>query len=158
NPVNNAAELVTRPRPATARLSLAMAIDPATAKAGETIPVQLTLRNDGPDDATQVAIRNYLPPRASIIPPFNLPGVVPRLPAGEQLQFNGTIRVRIPGTFTLIANVTSFEQELPPGTAWPEARAGFTVQPTFSRIALLAFSDPPNPRVGEDVNIQYVAK
>src|SRR4029079_7191424 len=54
NPLNNSAELITHPIAATARLSLAMTIDPAPAKVGGTIPVQLTLRNDGPNDATQV--------------------------------------------------------------------------------------------------------
>jgi uncharacterized repeat protein (TIGR01451 family) len=69
DPLNNSAELITRPRAASARLSLAMTIDPATAKAGETIPVRLTLRNDGPNDATQVAVRSYLPPGASFTAP-----------------------------------------------------------------------------------------
>src|SRR4030095_15704867 len=147
NPLNNSAELVTRPRAATARLSLAMAIDPATAKVGETIPVRLTLRNDGPDDATQVIIRSYLPPGASLTSPADglssSSVVVHRLAAGAEVQLSGTMRVRIPATFTLIANVTYFEQQLPPGAPWPEARAGFTVQPAFSRLSLFAFTDPP---------------
>ena len=48
DPLNNSARLTTRPRVAQARLSLAMTINPATAKAGETLPVRLTVRNDGP--------------------------------------------------------------------------------------------------------------
>ena len=54
-----------------ARLALTMTIDPAPVKVGETIPVQLTLRNDGPNDATQVAVRTYLPPGASLTAPAN---------------------------------------------------------------------------------------
>src|SRR5439155_18239699 len=162
DPLNNSAELITHPRAASARLSLAMTIDPATAKAGETIPVRLTLRNDGLNDATQVAIRSYLPPGASFtVRADGLSSssvVVPRLAAGAQVQLSGAMRVRIPGAFTLIANVTYFEQRLPPGVPWPEARGSFTVQPAFSRLALLAFTDPPNPRVGEDVNVMYVAR
>jgi hypothetical protein len=52
NPINNSAELITRPRAATANLTLAMTVDPAPVKVGETVPVQLTLRNDGPNDAS----------------------------------------------------------------------------------------------------------
>ena len=161
-PLNNAAELITRPRPASARLSLAMTINPATAKVGETIPVRLTLRNDGPNDATQVVIRSYLPPGASLTTTTNGLNnsrlVIPRLPSGAQVQLGGAMRVRIPGSFTLIANVSFFEQQLPAGAAWPEARADYTVQPAFSRISLFAFSDPPNPRVGDDITVLYVAR
>jgi uncharacterized repeat protein (TIGR01451 family) len=162
DPLNNSAELITHPRAASARLSLAMTIDPAAAKVGETIPVRLTLRNDGPNDATVVAIRSYLPPGASLTAPAegldDSSVVTPRLAAGAQVQLSGAMRVRFSGTFTLIANVTYLEQQLPPGAAWPEARGDFTVQPAFSRISLFAFTDPPNPRVGEDVNVLYVAR
>ena len=103
DPLNNSAELVTRPRAASARLSLAMTIDPATAKVGETIPVRLTLRNDGPDDATQVVIRSYAPPGASFIASADglssSSVVVARLAAGAQVELSGAMRVRIPSTF-----------------------------------------------------------
>ena len=84
--------------------------------------------------------------------------MIPRLAAGAQVQLNGALGVRLAGTFTLIANVTYFEQQLPPGAPWPEARADFTVQPAFSRMTLLGFTDPPNPRVGDDVTVMYVVK
>ncbi|MCI0535444.1 MAG: DUF11 domain-containing protein [Verrucomicrobiales bacterium] len=163
NPLDNSAVLITRPRPAQARVSLAMTIDPATAKIGETVPVRLTVRNDGPNDATQVAIRCYLPPGASLERSTHLSGLVskvvlPRLEAGAQVELGAAMRVRIPGTFTLIANITYMEQALPPGAAWPEARAVFTVQPAFSRLTLFGFTDPPNPRVGDDVNVSYVVR
>ena len=163
NPLNNSARLTIRPRAAQARLSLAMTIDPATAKAGETLPVRLTVRNDGPDEATQIAVRSYLPPGAAFVRTGGLPGldykeVIPRLAAGAQVQLSGALFVRFAGAFTLIANVTSFEQELPPGAGWPEVRSDFTVQPAYARITLLAFSDPPNPRVGDTVNVDYVAR
>lgn len=162
NPLNNMAELITRPRPAFSQVALALTIDPGIAKVGDTIPVRLTVRNDGPNDATQLAIRTYLPPGTSLtVPAEGLHSsslVIPRLAAGTQLQFGGALRARWPGTFPLIANVTSFEQQLPPGTAWPEARGNFTVQPAFARLTLFAFSDPPNPRVGEEVTVTYVAR
>jgi uncharacterized repeat protein (TIGR01451 family) len=165
DPENNSAELVTHPRAASARLSLALTIDPATVKAGETIPMRLKLRNDGPNDATQVAVSTYLSPGASLTLPAdpadrltNSTVVVSRLASGAEVQLNGAMRVRIPGSFTLMANVSSFEQQLPPGTAWPEVRADFTVQPAFAHLTLFAFSDPPNPRVGQDVNVMYVAR
>src|SRR5436190_6930179 len=163
NPLNNSARLTTRPRAAEARLSLAMSINPATAKAGETIPVRLTVRNDGPQEATQIAIRSYLPPGASLVQTTNLSGlssrvVIPRLAAGAQVQLSAAMFVRFAGTYRLIANVTYFEQQLPPGAAWPEVRSDFTVQPAYSHLTLLAFTDPPNPRVGEIVNVAYVAR
>lgn len=163
NPLDNSAVLVTRPRPAQSRVSLALTIDPATAKAGETVPVRLTVRNDGTNDATQVAIRCYLPPGTSLETATNLSElfsrvVLPRLAAGGQVQLGAAMRVRIPGTFTLIANVTCLEQQLPAGAAWPEARANFTVQPAYSRLTLFGFTDPPNPRVGDDVNVSYVVR
>jgi uncharacterized repeat protein (TIGR01451 family) len=163
NPLNNSAQLTNQTRAAQARLSLAMTINPATAKAGGTIPVRLTLRNDGSNDATQIAIRSYLPPGASFAASTNLPlldttVVLPRLAAGAQQELSGPMFVRFSGTFTLIANVTYFEQQLPAGAAWPEVRSDFTVQPAFSHITLLAFTDPPNPRVGEDVSVTYVAR
>ena len=163
NPLNDSVQLITPTRPAQARLSLAMTINPATAKVGETIPVQLTVRNEGPQDATQIAIRSYTPPGASLFPapgPMGLGSsvVIPRLASGAQVQLNGSMVVRLAGTFTLIANVTSFEQQLPPGAAWPEARANYTVQPAFSHLTLFAFTDPPNPRVGDDVNVMYVVR
>src|SRR5262245_52961081 len=76
DPLNNSARLTTRPRTAEARLSLAMTINPATAKAGETLPVRLTVQNDGLQEATQIAIRTYLPPGASFVPSTNLSGLV----------------------------------------------------------------------------------
>ncbi|HAB16629.1 MAG TPA: hypothetical protein DCE44_09280, partial [Verrucomicrobiales bacterium] len=163
NPLNNSVVLTVRPRAAPTQLSLAMTIDPATAKAGETIPVRLNVRNEGPNDATQVAIRCYLPPGASLEGTPGLSGLfsrvlLPRLEAGEQIQLGGAMRVRIPGAFTLIANVTYLEQRLPPDAAWPETRADFTVQPAFAHLTLLAFTDPPNPRVGDDVNVAYVVR
>jgi len=163
DPLNNAAQLTTQTQAAQARLSLAIAIDPATIKAGETLPVRLTVRNEGPNDATQIAIRSYLPPGASFAASTNRPRldsivVIPRLAAGAQLELSSPLFVRFSGTFTLIANVTYFEQQLPPGAAWPEARSDFTVQPAQSRLTLLAFTDPPDPRVGDDVSVIYVAR
>jgi uncharacterized repeat protein (TIGR01451 family) len=163
DPLNNSAQLTTRPRAAEARLSLDMTINPATAKAGETLPVRLTVRNDGPQEATQIAIRSYLPPGASFGHTAELSGldsrvVIPRLAAGAQVQLSAAMFVRFAGTYTLIANVTYFEQHLPPGAAWPEVRSDFTVQPAYSRLTLFAFTDPPNPRVGETVNVDYVAR
>jgi len=84
--------------------------------------------------------------------------VIPRLAVGAQVQLSGAMRVRIPGAFTLIANATYVEQQLPAGAAWPEARGNFTVQQASAHVSLLAFSDPPNPRVGEDINVFYVAR
>src|SRR5436190_758866 len=75
-----------------------------------------------------------------------------------EAQFNGVMKVRFDGTYTLIANVTHFEEESPAGAAWPEARAQFTVQPAYSRLTLLGFTDPPNPRVGDDVTVMYVVR
>jgi hypothetical protein len=163
NPLNNSVQLITPTRPAQARLSLAMTINPATAKVGGTVPVQLTVRNEGPQDATQIAIRSYTPPGASLFPapgPSGLASsvVIPRLAPGAEVQLSGAMMLRLAGTFTLIANVTSFEQQLPPGAAWPEARANYTVQPAFSHLTLFAFTDPPDPRVGDDVNVLYVAR
>src|SRR4029434_394660 len=68
NPLNNSVQLITPTRPAQARLSLAMTINSATTTVGGTVPVQLTVRNDGPQDATQIAIRSYSPPGASLLP------------------------------------------------------------------------------------------
>lgn len=163
NPINNEALLTIHTRPAQARLSLRMTINPVMAKMGETLPVQVTLRNDGPHDATQVTLRTYLPPGASLLEtadPSGLlsSGVIPRLAAGAQVQLNGLMRVRFSGTYTLVANVSSLEQQLPAGAAWPEARADFTVQPAFSKLALLAFTDPPDARVGEVVHVDYVIR
>src|SRR6185369_7838677 len=146
-----------------AQLSLAMKIDPATTKAGESLAVQLTVRNDGPDDATQIAIRTYLPPGTSFLLTGNQSAledrvVIPRLAIGTQVQLSGAMLVRFVGTFTLIANVTHFEQQLPPDAVWPEVRSDFTVQPAYSHLTLLAFTDPPNPRVGETVTVDYVAR
>jgi uncharacterized repeat protein (TIGR01451 family) len=163
DPLNNSVQFIARPRAAQARLSLAMTINPATAKAGETIPVRLTVRNEGPQNATQIAIRSYSPPGASFLASLELLGlarnvVIPRLAAGAEVELSGAMIVCIAGSYTLIANVTSFEQQLPEGAAWPEARADYGVQPAFSSLTLFAFSDPPNPRVGEDVNVTYVAR
>jgi hypothetical protein len=163
DPLNNSVHLIAQTQAAQARLSLAMTINPATAKAGETLPVRLTVRNEGPHDATQIAIRCYTPPGASFLPsldPSHLDSVVviPRLAAGAEVQLSGAMKVRFAGTFTLIANVTYFEQQLPAVAAWPEARADYTVQPAFSRLTLLGFSDPPNPRVGDDVTVMYVVR
>jgi hypothetical protein len=44
------------------------------------------------------------------------------------------------------------------GAAWPEARVDYTVQPASSRLTLLGFTHPPNPRVGDDVTVMYVVK
>jgi hypothetical protein len=163
DPLNNLVYLIAPTRPAQARLTLAMTIDPAPVKVGESLPVRLTVRNEGPQDATQIAIRSYLPPGASFLSSFDPLAldssiVIPRLPVGGEVQFSGTMMVRFAGTFTLIANVTYFEQHLPPGAAWPEARADYTVQPAFSSLTLLGFTDPPNPRVGDDVTVMYVVK
>jgi hypothetical protein len=163
NPLNNWAYLTVPTRAAQARLSLTMTINPATAKVGGTLPVLLTVRNEGPQDATQIAIRSYCPPGASLFPspgPLGLASsvVIPRLAPGTEVQLNGTMMVRLAGTFTLIANVTDFEQQLPPGVAWPEARADYTVQPASSHLTLLGFTDPPNPHVGDDVTVMYVVK
>jgi len=163
DPLNNSVQLIAATRAAQARLSLSMTINPATAKAGETLPVRLIVRNDGPQDATQIAIRSYAPPGASFLPalfPAELDSevVIPRLAAGAEMQLSGTMKVRLTGTFTLVANVTSFEQQLPPGVAWPEARGDYTVQPAFSHLTLFGFTDPPNPRVGDDVTVMYVVQ
>jgi hypothetical protein len=84
--------------------------------------------------------------------------VIARLAAGAQVLLSAAMRVRFAGTYTLIANVTYFEQQLPAGAAWPEVRSDFTAQPAFSRLTLLAFTDPPNPRVGETVTVDYVVR
>ena len=163
DPLNNMVYLTAGTRPAQARLSLAMTINPATAKVGETVPVRLTIRNEGPQEATQIAIRSYCPPGAAFLAsfdPLNLASsvVIPRLAVGGEVQLSGEMMVRFAGTYTLIANVTYFEQQLPPGAAWPEARRDYTVQPASSRLTLLGFTDPPNPRVGDDVTVMYVVK
>ena len=162
NPLNNSAELIIRPRAATARLSLAMTIDPSTAKVGGWVPVQLTVRNEGPDDATQVNLLTYLPPGASLVVPdkggLSSRLVIPRLTPGAEMQFVAAMVVLFTGKFTLIANATYLEEQLAQGSAWPEARADFTVEPAFAQLSLSAFTDPPNPRVGQEVNVFYVAK
>jgi hypothetical protein len=84
--------------------------------------------------------------------------VIARLAPGAQVQLTGSLMLRLAGTFTLIANVTDFEQQLPPGVAWPEARKDYTVQPASSHLTLFGFTDPPNPRVGDDVNVMYVVR
>jgi uncharacterized repeat protein (TIGR01451 family) len=71
--LNNSAQLTTHTRAAQAKLSLAMTLDPAAPKAGQTLPVRLTLRNDGTNDATQVIIRSYLPPGAAFAASTNQP-------------------------------------------------------------------------------------
>jgi len=47
---------------------------------------------------------------------------------------------------------------LPAGVPWPEARKDYTVQPASSHLTLFGFTDPPNPRVGDDVNVMYVVR
>lgn len=163
DPLNNTAYLIVPTRTAQARLSLAMSINPATARVGGTLPVRLTIRNEGPQDATQIGIRCYTPPGASFLTsvdpsPLFSSVTIPRLAPGAEVQLNGTLMVRLAGTFTLIANVTYFEQELMPDAAWPEARADYTVQPASSRLTLLGFTTPQNPRVGDDVTVMYVVK
>lgn len=163
DPASNSALMTVRPRPAQARLGMTLAINPATAKVGEAVPVRVTLRNDGPDDATQIALRSYLPPGVFLFDVPGLSGLLPttvihRLAAGAQIQLGAMLSVHFTGTFTLIANVTSCEEPPPEGVAWPEARADYSVQPASSRISLFAFTDPPNPRVGQEVNVVYVAK
>lgn len=163
DPGSNSALMTVRPRPAQARLGMTLAINPATAKVGEAVPVRVTLRNDGPDDATQITLRSYLPPGVFL---FDVPGlsgllpttVIPRLAAGSEIQLGAMLSVHFTGTFTLIANVSYCEEPPPAGVAWPEARVEYSVQPAFSQITLFAFTDPPNPRVGEEVNVVYVAK
>jgi uncharacterized repeat protein (TIGR01451 family) len=163
DPTNDRVQMVVRPRAAEARVSLAMAVTPGTVKVGEVLSVQLTVRNDGPHEATQIAIRSYNPAGSSFLAALDPLGLasqvlIPRLAAGSEVRLSGTLMVRMAGTFTLIANVSSFEQQLPPGAPWPESRADYTVEPAFSRITLMAFTDPPDPRVGDDVNVMYVAR
>jgi hypothetical protein len=163
NPLNDSVQLITPTRAAQARLSLSMTINPSTAKVGGTLPIQLTVRNESTQDATQIAVRSYCPPATSLLSlsgPSGLSSsiVIPRLAAGAEVQLSGALMSRLAGTFTFIANVTSFEQQLPTGAAWPEARANYTVQPAFSHLTLFAFTEPPNPRVGDDVNVLYVAR
>jgi uncharacterized repeat protein (TIGR01451 family) len=162
-PLNNTAYLTVPTRAAQAQLTLTMTINPTTAKVGQMLPVQLTVRNNGPQDATQIAIRSYCPPGASLLPDAGPTGlqsrmVIARLAPGAQVQLTGSLMLRLAGTFTLIANVTDFEQQLPAGVTWPEARADYTVQPASSHLTLLGFTDPPNPRVGDDVNVMYVVR
>lgn len=163
DPLNNSAQATILPRPAQCRLTLAMTIQPATAKVGDTLPVQLTIRNEGPNDATQVVVQNYLPPGVSFVQTTNLSGllnkvVIPRLEPGNEEHLSAGMLVRFVGTYTLIANVTYLEQQLPAGAPWPEVRADFTVEHASSRLTLLAFTDPPNPRVGDTVTVDYVAR
>jgi uncharacterized repeat protein (TIGR01451 family) len=137
NPLNNSAEFIIRPRAATARLSLAMTIDPSTAKVGGWVPVRLTVRNEGPDDATQVILRTYLPPGASLVVPdkggLSSSLVIPRLTPGAEMQFVAAMVVLFTGKFTLIANATYLEEQLAQGSAWPEARADFDRRTAFAR-------------------------
>jgi uncharacterized repeat protein (TIGR01451 family) len=67
-PLNNTAYRTVPTRAAQAQLSLTMTINPTTAKVGQMLPVTLTVRNDGPQDATQIAIRSYCPPGGSLLP------------------------------------------------------------------------------------------
>jgi len=162
-PLNNIAYLTVPTRAAQAQLSLTMAINPATAKVGQMLPVQLTVRNNGPQDATQIAIRSYCPPGASLLPDAGPTGlqsrmVIARLAPNTQVQLTGSLMVRLAGSFTLIANVTDFEQQLPAGATWPEARVNYTVQSASSHLTLFGFTDPPNPRVGDDVDVMYVVR
>jgi hypothetical protein len=102
DPLNNFVYLPTPTRPARARLTLAMTIDPPVAKVGEALAVRLTVRNEGPQEATQIAIRTYCPPGAaflSSLDPLGLDSsiVIPRLAVGAEVQFNGLMRVRFDG-------------------------------------------------------------
>jgi uncharacterized repeat protein (TIGR01451 family) len=162
-PLNNIAYLTVPTRAAQAQLSLTMTINPATAKVGQMLPVQLTVRNNGPQDATQIAIRSYCPPGASLLPDAGPTGlqsrmVIARLAPNTQVQLTGSLMLRLAGSFTLIANVTDFEQQLPAGATWPEARVNYTVQSASSHLTLFGFTDPPNPRVGDDVDVMYVVR
>ncbi|CCH02386.1 HHIP-like protein 1 [Fibrella aestuarina BUZ 2] len=140
----------------SADLSLQLVFDQRAIKANEPVPAQLTIANDGPDDATNVTISSWLPaglafvsspsltPQASGV----LSGTVAAVLAGTSETLPLTVLPTAPGTYRLAAQVSSsdaFDEDSQPGSGTGDGEDDMTIAELRTTDAGGSVSESPNP-------------
>lgn len=108
---------------ASADLSLVKTVSNLSPNVGDTLTYTLTLRNDGPNTATNIEIKDIIPNGLAFISSTNtthtsgiITGTVGSLTSGSTQVFTYRVRVVSAGTFTSAAEVTKSDQPDPDST------------------------------------------
>ena len=161
DPYNNTSTVIT-PVNRSADLSVAKTADPSPATAGEQVEFAIEVSNQGPDDALNAIVTDYIP--AEIENPvisynggatwsvFDGRTGVFDLPSGEHVSFliRGDLQARAAGGFTNTAEVQSETPDPDPSNNTD------TIEVLINQSADLAVTKTPlEPAVYEGQRIQY---
>jgi uncharacterized repeat protein (TIGR01451 family) len=153
NTANNSAEATVTPQQAD--LAIAKAVSDATPDVGDTITFTITLRNNGPDTATNVTVADALPAGLTLLRALPSQGTY----VGGVWTV-GTVGISLAPTLTITALVASPDPEtnvatishsdqFDPDTTNNSASA--TETPNQADLALTKTVSNPTPNVGDTV-------
>lgn len=151
--------------PETADLSLTKALDITAPNVGDEITFTIALRNDGPNLAQGVAVRDLLPDGLEFVSSAASAGSysassglwsVGSLASGADATLQLTALVTEPGAKTNVAEVSAsslFDPDSIPDNRAPgeDDRASITLAPQLADLSLTKTGDAATPNVGQTV-------
>lgn len=147
---------------ATADLSLTKTVDNATPNVGQNVTFTITLRNTGPDDATNVVVSDLLPTGLSFISSIPSQGSYNNITG---LWTVGTVTNGSTKTLTVIALVVSPSARTNTGTVSASDQsdptsanntANATETPRLSDLGVTQAISNPTPNVGDTITFTTV--
>jgi len=142
NVTNNLASATTQVRPLTADVTVSMRVSPATAKVGDIVVFTISIRNNGPDAASDVTlVTSPLPPGATLVEGercsspgcnFGQIGHSDEIELGVDLQLK--VQLNTPGTLRIYSLVKA--NEFDPNTTNNLASATMQASPLASDLSL----------------------
>jgi uncharacterized repeat protein (TIGR01451 family) len=151
--------------PVVIDLSITKAVDDTTPDVGQDVTFAIVVRNDGPDAATGVQVRDALPPGLSLVSTQVTQG---SFDTGTSVWNVGTVAVGASQTLSIVATVTTpgtktntaevwsaneFDIDSTPGNGDPseDDLARVSLTPTIIDLALTKVVDVASPLVNEAV-------
>ncbi|TWT53953.1 Large cysteine-rich periplasmic protein omcB precursor [Rubripirellula amarantea] len=150
--------------PASADLSIAKSVNDAEPDVGDEVTFVVTLSNDGPDDASDIVVRDNLPAGLTIISSAPQSGTsfditngrwnVPLLRSGQSVALTIVMRVDSVGDKTNRVEViqsSEFDPDSEPNDGQGDDYAEATLSPQLVDLALQKIIDDDRPNVGDSV-------
>ncbi|PRY45541.1 alpha-L-rhamnosidase [Spirosoma oryzae] len=112
-----------------ANLTMQLVTEKRVVRSGDPLFMYMTVRNEGPETATNVSVGNRLSPELSVLTASGLTltdgqlvGKIAQLDPGNQVTYSLLLRPTVPGTFVQTAQVTAADQFDP--TSIPNSGTG----------------------------------
>jgi uncharacterized repeat protein (TIGR01451 family) len=156
--------------PLVADLSLSKSADTTTGSIGDEVTFTISVRNDGPDAASGVTVKDAVPAALTLLSAtgdgtYNMATNIwslPALPSGADARIDITGRILSGGTLSTSAEVWRsgcFDPDSVPGNGIPaeDDYDSVTINPMIADVSLTIDVDNSRPGVGEMVRCEVTA-